>query len=410
MKTYDIIKFAFGSIGQRKLRSWLTVVGIVIGVAAIVSLISIGEGTQQQITSQLSQLGANVITITPGHARASGGFGAFGSFGGPGTTVANLTEDDVRLIKSTQGVLYVDGIISKSGDVSYLTESATTSIQGVDTSVWRYTETTMLESGRYLGPGDSNAVVLGNSIANSVFKQPIEVNRQIAVEGKTFRVVGILQSTGAFGSQDSTVFMPVQTARQIFDLSGNTVSAISVEVSDSSQVQSIADQITSKLRIAHHVQADNQDFTVITSQAIESQINSILATFTLFLGAVAGISLLVGAIGISNTMFTSVMERTRLIGILKSIGATDGEILRIFVYESALIGLFGGILGVLFGLIGAGFIAELGASSQSSFTVAVPPDLIIFSVIFSVVIGAVAGFIPAKRASDLQPVEALRYE
>jgi putative ABC transport system permease protein len=409
-----MLKFGINSLTHRKLRSWLTVLGIVIGIASMVALISIGEGTQVQIQSRLGGLGADVITITPGYQRAGGPARGFGGFGGGGEarTNGNLTDNDVRAVKTVQGVLYVDGIVSGRADMIYLSESASVSVQGVDTSVWRFMQTTDLQSGRYLNSGDLNTVVLGGNVASGLFKNNITVNRQIIIGNRTFKVVGILQAASGFGQQDSTLFMPIQNARDVLDIK-TKISSISVKVADASQVQNVADAIQSKLQIMRHVQGNKQDFTVSTSQAIQSQINSALSAFTIFLTAVAGISLLVGAIGISNTMFTSVMERTRQIGILKSLGATDGEIMKIFIAEASMIGLLGGVLGVLFGITASGIISEIGAriipQGGSSFTI-VNPMLVIFAVLFSVVVGAVAGFLPAKRAAALQPVEALRYE
>ena len=412
VKAYDIFRFAFNSLTQRKLRSWLTVLGIIIGVASVVALISIGEGAQAQVQSRLGGLGADVFTISPGFQRATGG-GGFGGFGGGGAqTSGNLTEDDVRVVKTTQGILYVNGIVSGRGEISYLSESSSVSIQGVDTSVWRFMETTQIESGRYLNPGDTNVIVIGNRIANQLFKQPLTLNRQITIEGRAFKVVGILQSSGGFGQQDSTIYMPKEMAREILDVNIKKVSSISVKVADSSQVQEIANQTQDKLKITRHVQGSRQDFTVSTSQALQSQISSVTATFTLFLAAIAGISLLVGAIGISNSMFTSVMERTRQIGILKSLGATDREIMKIFLTEASLIGLFGGILGVLFGITAAGLLSEVGIriGFQGAFTAVVRPELVIFVILFSVIVGALSGLLPAKRAAGMEPVEALRYE
>jgi len=418
VKTYDIVKFGFSSLTHRKLRSWLTVIGIVIGVASVVALISIGQGAQAQITSRLSGLGADIITITPGHSRAAGGgFQGFGGGGERAGTSGNLTSTDVKTIKTVQGVLYVNGIVSTRADVSYLGQSVSTSIQGVDTSGWRFfIETTGLSSGRYLNQGDTNAVVIGSGIANGLFKQNLTINKQITINGTAFTVVGILQSTGSFGQGDSIIYMPIDAARQTLDLDLKKLSSISIKVADSSQTQDIANQIESKLLIARHLQASKEDFTVSTAAALQSQVSSVTGTLTLFLAAIAGISLLVGAIGISNTMFMSVMERTRQIGILKSIGATDSEIMKIFVTESSLIGFFGGVLGVLFGMTASGLISELSirvvgvGGAGGGFTTVVTPDLIIFSVLFSTFIGAVSGLLPARRAAKLQPVEALRYE
>jgi putative ABC transport system permease protein len=270
-------------------------------------------------------------------------------------------------------------------------------------------DNTGLDSGRYLSLSDADGVVLGNRIATQMFSQEITVNSKVTIEGKVFTVVGILK-TG--GQSDGTAFITKETARTLLNQPGKKVSSISVKVVDSSQVETVANATADRLDITRHVQQGKQDFTITTAQSVQSQISSITGTFTLFLTAIASISLLVGAIGISNTMFTSVMERTRQIGILKSLGATDGEVMKIFVAEASLIGLLGGVLGVLAGISAAGFISELGLriGFQGAFTAMIDPGLIAMAILFSVVIGAVSGIFPARRAANMQPVEALRYE
>ncbi|MBI4173193.1 MAG: ABC transporter permease, partial [Candidatus Aenigmarchaeota archaeon] len=283
MKSYDILSFGFSSLTQRKLRSWLTVIGIVIGIASIVALISIGEGAQARITSQLSNLGADIITVTPGFERAAGSFrGGFGGFAGSGRNV-NLTEDDIRVIKSTQGVLYVNGIVSGRADLAYLGESAGANILGMDTSVWHLMETAPLGSGRLLSPGDAGSIVIGDRIANQVFKQPVEINRQVDIGGKMFRVVGIFQASGSAGQQDSAIYMSREDARQLLDLPAKKVTSVSIKVADAAQVSEIATQLEDKLKITRHVQNGRQDFTVTTAQAIQTQVSSVTSTFTLFL-------------------------------------------------------------------------------------------------------------------------------
>ncbi len=413
MKYTDIVRFSLSNITHKKLRSWLTILGIVIGVASVVALVSIGEGAQASITSRLGGLGADMITVSSGFSRTGrGGFGfGGGGFGEGGATTKNLTESDVMIIKSTAGVLYVDGIASGRGELSYGGEFTTISVQGVDTNVWKNMITTGLASGRYLATGDTNVIVIGSNVA-SMFKTPLTINRMVSIEGANFKIVGILQSSGGFGGSDSTVFMPVQNARQIFNLPLNKISSISIKVNDASMAINISDAITQRLIITRHDTANTQDFTVTSSAAAQQQVSSITGTLTLFLAAIASISLLVGGIGISNTMFTSVLERTRQIGILKSLGATDNEVMKIFLTESGLIGLIGGITGAVIGIAASFVITEIGIRiiGNAGTVTVISPQLVAAAIGFSFIIGALSGVFPARRAARLQPVEALRYE
>jgi len=422
MKFDDILRLSFNSLMNRKLRSWLTVLGIVIGVAAVVALISVGEGMQASVAERLGSLGANLITVSPGRMRAFGGFKAFGGFGqegGAGQAAGNLTENDLRIVKTTLGVLYADGMVSGREEISYAGQTVSASIQGVDTSAWRFMETTGLESGRYLSQGDTYVAVIGNRIANDVFKQAITLNRQITIGGQNFRVVGILKSAGFIGQEDSSIFIPKDIARSILtDLSSNQLSSITVQASDSSNAQDVAAQIEQRLMITRHVTNQTKDFTVTSSQAILETVSSITQTITLFLGGIAGISLLVGGIGIANTMFMSVMERTRLIGVLKALGTTDSEVIKLFLAESAIMGLVGGLIGAFIGFLLSGVISELGLRAAGvgggmgfgGLTTVVSPQLVLFAIGFSVFVGMVSGLLPARMASKLEPVEALRYE
>jgi len=415
MKFSDIFKLSLNNLLSRPLRSWLTVLGIVIGVAAIVALVSVGEGLQQRVNEQLSGLGSNLITITPGRTRALTAIGrAFEQI----QTTGSLTENDLKIVKSIPGVQYANGVVSGTAKVYYAGQTISARIQGVDTSVWRFMETTELEAGRYLMPGDTYVAVVGNRIANDVFKQPIKINSQIKIGDQNFKVVGILKSAGFLGQEDSSVFIPKDTARKILgESSSDQLSSIVVQVSDSANVQDVATEIQNRLMASHHVTENNLDFTVQTAQSIQERVSSVTQTITLFLGGIAGISLIVGGIGIANTMFMSVMERTRLIGVLKALGTTKSEIMKLFLTESIIMGLIGGIIGVFVGILLSGFISEFGISmpmtgvrGAGKITPVVTPQLILFSIAFSIAIGAVSGLLPARRAANLQPVEALRYE
>jgi putative ABC transport system permease protein len=420
MKFNDIFSMSLNSLTHRKLRSWLTVLGIVVGVASVVALVSIGQGLQQSITSQLGGLGANLITISLGYQRAGGGFG----FGGERATISssNLTDSDIRTIRATPGIQYVDGIVSGNAKVSFASQTTSLSIQGVDTSVWKYMITTKLESGRYLSTGDTYVVVVGYNVAHGLFKKDMQLNSIISIEGHSFRVVGILQQAGGFGGGgERTIYISKNDARQVLDtgLSSIQYSSISAQVSQSSDMQTVVNQLTTNLMLIRHVTNSTRDFTVSSSLSAQQSISSISNTITYFLGGIASISLLVGGIGIANTMFMSVVERTRQIGVLKSLGTTNNEIMKIFLTEAGLIGLIGGIIGAIFGIIMSGLISLIGGgnflsfgprNSTQGFQTVVTPQVIILVIGFSLFIGAISGLFPARRAAKLEPVEALRYE
>jgi putative ABC transport system permease protein len=428
MKFNDTAKLSMNNFSHRGLRSWLTILGIVVGVAAVVSILSIGSGMQQVISSQLGGLGADIFTVSPGFSRATGmGFGnrmpetARSETAGIATGSQNLTDRDIQTIKSVLGVQFVDGIVSGRVDATYLAQTAAVSVQGVDPLAWREMTTSELESGRYLTPGDENSVVIGNRIANDMFKQPVLINTQITIGGKSFGVVGILKASGGlsgFVGSDNTIIMPISAARTIItDVGTDQFSSIQVKVTNAESVGEVANNTEQKLLLSRHVTADTKDFTITSAQSMQQTISSVMGTMDLFLAGIAAISLLVGAIGIANTMFMSVMERTRQIGILKALGATNSEIMKLFLLESAMIGFIGGLIGVFLGFIASGVISELGVRMigtgvrgiENGITV-ITPELVFFAIGFSVLIGVVSGLFPARRAAKLQPVEALRYE
>jgi len=339
MKLSDSFRLSANSITHRRLRSWLTLLGIVIGVAAVVSIISIGEGAQASVNAQLSGLGADIITITPGHSRA----GMFtGSFRGgrefsqrtvnsEDSDEPTLTKLDSSIVRGNPNVLYVNETVSGRADIVFLSEEGSASIEGVNPNAWRETSNLELASGRFLTSSDASAIVIGSRIANDMFKQPITIGRRITVEGRQFTVVGILKASGSggFGSggSDGTIYMTHLNAWDLADVEKGTYSSLQVKVSDESLVEEATEQLTQSLLILRKVTADTQDFSLTSSQAIQEQVSSVTETLTLFLAAIAAVSLIVGAVGVANSMFTSVLEKTREIGILKALGSTNNEIL-----------------------------------------------------------------------------------
>jgi len=417
MKLSKSLKLALNIIVHSKLRSWLTIIGIVIGIAAVVAIVSIGEGMQQNVESRLGGLGADLITISPGGGRASAGFR-----GGPGeqgstatsTEAKNLTKKDVLVLQSIDGVKFIEGTVSGQGEVYYLGEKATISIAGVDPLVWREMTTSELESGRFLGPSDYNVVVVGSRIANDVFKQPLVMNRMITIEGKEFKIVGILQESGSFGGDDRRIIMPIEAARgTLKDVGSDKFDSISIKAASTDDIEQIMAEVEQKLLISRHLTESKKDFSISSTKSMQETITSVTQTISLFLEAIAAVSLLVGAVSIANTMFTSVLEKTKEIGIMKSIGAKNGDILMIFLLNSAIIGLIGGILGICFGSAISSLLPLLGMRLMGmggEMTTVITPLLLMYAVLLAIGIGVVSGLIPAYRASKLKPVDALRYE
>jgi putative ABC transport system permease protein len=438
MKFPDILRLALNGLTHRGLRSWLTILGIIVGVAAVIAMLSIGAGMSQSMQSQMSNFGADVLTVSVGRTFASGpqsGFeGRFqpGEGGGPPgmtqqtsqttttTETPTLTDTDILAISTADGVDSVTGIISDQATIQYLAQTVSVTVEGVDPSAWNTMTTSQLASGRFLTAGETTSVLIGNSIANGMFEYNLTGDTQIRIGSKTFTIVGILteSGTGSFGGDDRTVFMTIQSAREILtDLDDNEYSSIQVKVSDTNAIDQIIENIENILYESRMVTADTADFTVTSPTSMLETIQSTMQTLTFFLTGIAAISLLVGAIGIANTMFMSVMERTRLIGILKSIGTKNSEIMKMFVTESGIIGLMGGLLGIFLGFIVVGIISSIGFNimgmgrmGTNTSVAIVTPQLILFAVAFSTIIGIISGLIPARKAANLQVVEAMRSE
>jgi putative ABC transport system permease protein len=420
MKFNKSLKLAVNIIVHSKLRTWLTIIGIVIGIAAVVAIVSIGEGMQQNVESRLGGLGADIITISPGGGRASAGFrgGHGGGMSGPAATAAtaeNLTKKDVLVLQSVEGVEFIQGIVSGRGEVYYLGEKATVSVDGVDPLIWKEMTTSELESGRLLGPSDYNVVIVGSRIAKDTFKQPLTLNRMITIEDKAFKVVGILKESGGFGGDDNKIIMPIKAARDTLeDVGSEEFDSLVLKATNTDDVDQIMEDADNKLMISRHLTEREKDFSISSAKSTQETMSDITQTMTLFLGAIAAVSLLVGAVGIANTMFTSVLEKTKEIGIMKSIGAKNSDIMMIFLLNSAIVGLVGGLLGICIGTGISSLLPLLGmrmmGMGREGMTTVVTPMLLIYALLISIGIGMAAGVIPAYRASKLKPVDALRYE
>jgi len=438
LKIKDSFGLSINSILHRRLRAWLTLLGIIIGVAAVVSIIGIGDGAQASVNERLSGFGADIITVSPGFSRTSsfgggappsgGGFGGFDIGGGGGQRTATvrssssqsssssvLTTQDISIIKGISNVLAVNQIVSGRSKVTFGAEQFNASIQGVNPLTWTSTTSVTLASGRLLGSSDTRNIVIGSKLASGTFANPVTLGRRIDVNGISFTVVGILASSGSSfgGSGDSTIYMPYSSAWDVVsDVNKNQFSSIQVKVADKSTISQTVTDITNTLLVSRKTTSKSQNFTVTSSEAIKAQVESVTQTLTLFLGAIAAVSLLVGAVGVANSMFTSVLEKTREIGILKALGATNREVLLLFIIESGLFGFIGGVIGVVIALLFSSsldlFGISFGLGGKSTGLISI--QLMVFAIILSTVIGIVSGAVPARNASKLKPVDALKYE
>ena len=273
---------------------------------------------------------------------------------------------------------------------------------------------------RFLNSSDSTGILIGDSIANGTFDRPITIGRQVTIQDaqagqiSTFNVVGILQKSGTgFGGNggDNVVYMTNDNAWHLTDVNKGDYSSIQAKVKSTDSIEDTIAELTSALQISRRVNEKTQDFSITSSESIRQQIEQITQTLTLFLGAIAGISLIVGAVGIANSMFTSVLEKTKEIGILKALGASEKEIMVMFVIESGLFGLVGGIIGAIIGAAVSLAISGIGLGfGPGGATTVVSLQLFVFAVVLSTIIGVVSGIMPARSAAKLKPVEALRYE
>ncbi len=417
MKLSKCLKHAFNMVLHSKLRSWLTIIGIVIGVAAVIAIVSLGEGLQQQINTQLNALGGDLLTITPGFSRGGmffggGGGGDRGGFGGGGgatTKAVVLARSDVQALRGIPDIALIETEIRGTVNVSFLDRSGRVSVTGVDQSVWARITTSTLKEGRMLDAADQNVVVIGGRLASSYFSKPLGINQMLTIQGSAFRVVGILND------QSNSIYMPIQMAYQVIpDKTNDEYDTIIVKVKDQDQLDSSIAKIEQRLMMLRHVTDSSKDFSVESRQQEQETRAATMQTMNLFLLALAAVSLIVGAVGVANTMFTSVLEKTKEIGIMKAIGARNHDILLIFIFNAAFIGLVGGLFGIIIGMmLSSALPTLLGGGipfARGSIGGIVSLNAVLMALAVSVGVGIIAGIIPAYKASRLRPVDALRYE
>ncbi len=401
----DYFKLAFNNLKKRGLRSWLTMLGIFIGIAAVVSLISLGNGLQTAITGQFSDLDPNKLVIQ----NAETGFGPPGS-----TAVKKLTDEDLQIIKRVNGVDVAFGRLVRIATVEFNEIRTFNYVANIpenqeEIDVVYDALNVDLEAGRLLTRNDRGKVVLGNDFTDKeTYEKQIKIGDSIIIQGVEFEVVGVLKKGQSF-TINSVIIMAEDDLKDILNI-GDEIDLIIAQVEDQDNIDQVARDIERALRKDRNLDEGEEDFSVQTPQQSIQAINTILGIINLVVVGIAAISLLIGGVGITNTMYTSVLERTKEIGVMKAVGAKNSDILSIFLIESAFLGLAGGIIGAIIGLLMAFGVsaAVQSAFPGLSFGVTISPILIISSISFSFIIGSISGLLPAIQASKLKPVDAFR--
>ena len=395
---------AWASLIANKLRSLLTMLGIIIGVAAVIALVSIGNGVKQDIEDSISSLGSNLLVVLPGAPRTPGARPSQGS-------MKSLKISDYEAIAKLEGVKAASPMTNGSYVVIYQKKNWTTSVAGVNANFQDVNNWTMT-SGRFFSDKNvqnrERVAVVGQTVVKNLFADEDPVGKEIRVKNIPFRVIGVLKSkgNGTMGNdQDDTVLIPYTTSMERVE-GIDYLRRVYVVAKDDESIDRLQADIENLLRVRHNIKDTNlDDFNIQNMKSIMETVAQTTGTFTLFLGAVAAISLVVGGIGIMNIMLVSVTERTREIGVRKALGATYSVIVTQFLIEAVVISLMGGFIGIAFG-IGASKV--IGMVSGMSTVVSVPT--IIMSFAFSMAIGLIFGIYPARKAAKLNPIDALHYE
>lgn len=399
---------AIESLNANKTRSGLTILGIVIGVAAVIAMLAVGNGAQNTITGSISGLGSNLLFVFRGN------------FSEEVRNPKPLTQADADAIADpylAPSVAMVAPVISNNLEVTFAGEKTNPTVNGVTPSYEQVRNLELFE-GEFINEdhilGLASVAIIGTDVADSLFgHRDGLIGETIRIEGQPFRIIGVLQSLGgsAFGSEDNVVNIPITTAQsRLIRRTNDRVDTILVQAVSADSVSLATQEISDILRYRHRTLLGVDDFTVFTQQDFVETAKTITNVLTIFLGGIAGISLLVGGIGIMNIMLVSVTERTKEIGLRKALGARRKDILIQFLTESSLLSLIGGVLGIGLGWLIAFAVGQFAAANDTQLSPEVGIDAILLATLFSTAVGLFFGIYPANRAAGLQPVEALRHE
>lgn len=395
MEFFELFILAINALRTNIVRTILTMLGVIIGIASVIIIMSLGNGATQSIVGEISSFGANILTIQAGRNTRGPG-------GGGGSTVDTLIEDDVEALALLPNVNSAAGLISTNKQITYDGNVFQTSITGVEETYMDIHELN-LSQGSFISSSQvatrSKVVVLGDGLVEDIFGEDAQVvGESIRIDGKSFRIIGVI-------TDSSSALAPISTVQKVI-LSQNYYNSIEVLVSDSDSVTQVEETVTNTLLLRHEIKNSNDaDFSIRSAQEMIDSISSVTGTLSAMLSGIAAISLVVGGIGIMNIMLVTVTERTREIGLLKAIGAKQKDILWQFLIEAVVVTLMGGLIGLLLGII-ITFIATKFLSIP--FVVSIASVLLAIGV--STAVGIVFGYYPAKKAAKLQPIDALRYE
>ncbi len=417
MNVIESIRIALRGLAANKMRAILTMLGIIIGVAAVIALMAIGQGVQDSVTKQIQGIGSNLVIISPGSTQQGAVRTAQGS-------AATLTYEDAQALQDPNAAPDIAGVspeFASGGQVVYGGQNFNVRITGV-TPDYETVRNVTLDSGSFINKGQLDSLarvaVLGATTAKNLFSGDDAIGKEIKINRSIFQVIGVLQAKGgsAMLGGDDVVLVPITTAqKRLFGGQrgfgvGSRVSTIYVSAASEAQVDTAIQEITEVLRERHKTTLANDDFTVTSQKDILGVFDQITGLLTAFLGAIAGISLVVGGIGIMNIMLVSVTERTREIGIRKAVGAKRRDILVQFLVEAVVLSVVGGLGGIALGWSVSQLVNALKIGAPTPLVTAVTPDAVALAVSFSVAIGLFFGIYPANRAASLNPIDALRYE